>query len=262
MYFVIHDGETERYKNLIRHLDSKGLSTRNHGLAGKSANHETHVTPELRERIVKFIKAFADQVAVPLPGIIHYFTFIGEKVFCKQFVNSEEEEFHLQISSPPHGNLPPGIQPAGLSLERQSQRMSKYLANAGRGNGNNELDDISVEYENTVSLPTASGSRRKSKTVIQPRSWTTGNLANSVCELWREGFLPSTTFSASSRPLNFFLLRSDDNIIDKFIRETVAYAGFKNRRLTLCKGRLYSEEADDINNKVVSNSKKRNKFEK
>ncbi|KAF2906157.1 hypothetical protein ILUMI_00015 [Ignelater luminosus] len=49
----------------------------------------------------------------------HRFTFIGEKVFCKQFVNSEEEQFHLQIFSPSHGNLPPGIQPAGLSLERQ-----------------------------------------------------------------------------------------------------------------------------------------------
>ncbi|KAF2895058.1 hypothetical protein ILUMI_11115 [Ignelater luminosus] len=50
----------------------------------------------------------------------HHFTFIGKKVFCKQIVHSEEEEFHLQIFSSPHGNLPPVIQPAGLYLERQS----------------------------------------------------------------------------------------------------------------------------------------------
>ncbi|KAF2898996.1 hypothetical protein ILUMI_07183, partial [Ignelater luminosus] len=58
MYFF----GTERYKNLIRHFNSKGLSARNHGLT-ESANRKTHVTPELREIIVEFIKAFTNQVA-------------------------------------------------------------------------------------------------------------------------------------------------------------------------------------------------------
>ncbi|KAF2885864.1 hypothetical protein ILUMI_20309 [Ignelater luminosus] len=44
-----------------------------HGLTGKSANRKTHVTPELRERRVKFIKASADQVAVPLPDRLPQF---------------------------------------------------------------------------------------------------------------------------------------------------------------------------------------------
>ncbi|KAF2895152.1 hypothetical protein ILUMI_11023 [Ignelater luminosus] len=47
---------------------SRQCNKQNHRLTGKSANRKTHVTPELREGIVKFIKAFADQVAVPLPG--------------------------------------------------------------------------------------------------------------------------------------------------------------------------------------------------
>ncbi|KAF2905718.1 hypothetical protein ILUMI_00463, partial [Ignelater luminosus] len=73
LYFFIPDVETERYKNLIRYLDSKELTARNHGLTGKSANRKTHITRELRERIVKFIKAFADQVAVPLPYCLPQF---------------------------------------------------------------------------------------------------------------------------------------------------------------------------------------------
>ncbi|KAF2895415.1 hypothetical protein ILUMI_10761 [Ignelater luminosus] len=55
-------------KTKTRRNTIKGLSARNLGLTGKNANRKTHVIPELRERTVKFIKAFGDQVAVPLSG--------------------------------------------------------------------------------------------------------------------------------------------------------------------------------------------------
>ncbi|KAF2890624.1 hypothetical protein ILUMI_15549 [Ignelater luminosus] len=55
----------------------------------------------------EFYKMWCHQTTAKGITRYHHFTFIGEKVFCKQFVRYEEEEFHFQIASPPYDNLPP-----------------------------------------------------------------------------------------------------------------------------------------------------------
>lgn len=69
MFLFIHDMGNDRYKALIKHFDEMGLVSRKHGLQGKPAYRKTkNLTPELLQKIVDFVKNFAAQVSIPLPG--------------------------------------------------------------------------------------------------------------------------------------------------------------------------------------------------
>lgn len=72
MYLFIHNLGLKRYRNIVKHFDEKGLSTRSHGLCGKRSN-QTRFSPEVRIEIVTYIRNFAEHYAIPFPGRLPQF---------------------------------------------------------------------------------------------------------------------------------------------------------------------------------------------
>jgi len=56
----------KRFKNLCKHFDQFGLTSRKHGNAGKSPVNV--ISPEREKNIVTYIQNYADENAIPLPG--------------------------------------------------------------------------------------------------------------------------------------------------------------------------------------------------
>lgn len=68
MYLFLHDVGNFRYKALCKHFDVNGISPRVHKSANKTPARDNVVPPEIIEEVVKFIKTFADNFGLPLPG--------------------------------------------------------------------------------------------------------------------------------------------------------------------------------------------------
>ena len=68
MYFYIHDLGEKRYKNLVKHFDSSGMTDKVHGLFGKAKNRTTDISVDILEKVTTFIKNYAEHHGIPLPG--------------------------------------------------------------------------------------------------------------------------------------------------------------------------------------------------
>lgn len=68
MYFFLYDIGIDKYKNLVSHFDKSKLQPRVHGLKNVIPKCKSDYTKEHRESVVQFIKNYADQHAIPLPG--------------------------------------------------------------------------------------------------------------------------------------------------------------------------------------------------
>lgn len=68
MYFYIHDLGEKRYKNLVKHFDSAGLTDKVHGLFGKAKNRTNVISADITEKVVAFIRNYTEHHGIPLPG--------------------------------------------------------------------------------------------------------------------------------------------------------------------------------------------------
>lgn len=68
MYFFLHYLTIKRFKNIVKHFKENGLTSRHHKLIGKASTNKNAIKPLDIERIVTFIKNYANKVAIPLPG--------------------------------------------------------------------------------------------------------------------------------------------------------------------------------------------------
>lgn len=68
MYLFLHCLKIKRYKNIVHHFNKYGLSPRQHQLTGKASTNKNAITSQDIEKIVNFIKSYANKVAIPLQG--------------------------------------------------------------------------------------------------------------------------------------------------------------------------------------------------
>lgn len=73
MYFFLHDIGKYRFESLCRHFDSNGIVPRVHKSANKTPARNNVLSPAAIEEIVQFIKSFADNFGLPLPGRLPQF---------------------------------------------------------------------------------------------------------------------------------------------------------------------------------------------
>lgn len=73
MYFFIYNLGIKRYKNLIESYNKNGLTLREHKLTNKPSTNKNVISEVDIQNIVSFLKAYASQVAIPLPGRLPQF---------------------------------------------------------------------------------------------------------------------------------------------------------------------------------------------
>ncbi|KAF2879533.1 hypothetical protein ILUMI_26640 [Ignelater luminosus] len=116
---------------------------------------------------------------------------------------------------------------------------------------------------------------------ISSNSPKKNDLKNPICENWGESFLPPISLGAENHTLNFFELFMPAQLVLFFVKHTVQYAASKNRQVTvsvedmyaflgilyvsgynvLPRCRMYWEETDDVQNRLISTSMRRKMFE-
>ncbi len=67
-FFFIHPVGQKRYKNLCKHFDEHGVVIRKHGLRNRTPNRANVFSVETTERVVSFIRNYAEKFALCLPG--------------------------------------------------------------------------------------------------------------------------------------------------------------------------------------------------
>lgn len=72
-YFFVYNIGKKRYENLIKHFDEHGLAPYVHISTGKTPNRSNVLSVTEIQKIVDFIRTFAERVAVPLPGRLPQF---------------------------------------------------------------------------------------------------------------------------------------------------------------------------------------------
>lgn len=107
------------------------------------------------------------------------------------------------------------------------------------------------------------------------------DLVKSICDEWRGPLFPPISLKADSHPIEFFELFMPIELVEDLVKYTVSYAASKNQRLTLSvqemyvflgilyvsgynvlpRRRMYWEEKEDVQNRLISNSMRRKTFE-
>ncbi|KAF2902633.1 hypothetical protein ILUMI_03555 [Ignelater luminosus] len=146
-----------------------------------------------------------------------------------------------------------------------------------------EENNVEDNTPTTSSIPSNPHKKvRKATSVIQERpKWVVDDLENPICENWSESFLPPISLGAENHSLDFFELFMPAQLVLFLVKHTVQYAGSKNRQLTvsvedmyaflgilyvsgynvLPRRRMYWEENDDVQNRLISTSMRRKTFE-